>query len=134
MEVDSIAHVPISSLFLHSGCSELAKKHLFDLRYILIRGRPFPRMGALDPLCPERVYADGARYSPYSFPGSANDINVIWEHLLETSRTLGGSSGADHDNAACLYKTTREGDTSALVHCVMMYAHILDAPTQSQSI
>ena len=78
-EIDAIVHISISSLVLHIYCSELAKKHLFDLRFILIRGRPFPRMGAPDPLCPERGYADGA----YSFPGSANDVSVIWEHLLD---------------------------------------------------
>ena len=40
-------------------------------------------MDTLVPLSPERGYADGASYPPYSFPGSANDVSVICEHLLE---------------------------------------------------
>ena len=83
MEVDAIAHVPISTLFLHSDCSELTKKHLFDLRYLLLRGRAFLLMNTPVPLSPERNYADGARYPPYSFSGSANDVSVIWDHLLD---------------------------------------------------
>ena len=107
MEIDSIAHIPISTLFLHRGkqrrdCSELTKKHLFDFRYLLLRGRTFPLMNAPVPLSPERGYADGASYSSYSFLDSANDVSVVWEHLLDNLfRTLGGSSGADR---ACLYK------------------------------
>ena len=82
MEVDWIAYIPISTLFLHSDCSELTKKHLFDFRYLLLRERTFPLMNASVPLCPERGYADGASYPPYSIAGSANDVSVIWEHLL----------------------------------------------------
>ena len=44
------------------------------------------------------------------------------------TRTLGVSSGAVLDNAACLYKIICAGDTCDLVHCVMMYAHALVAP------
>ena len=83
MEVDFIAHVPMSTLFLHNDCSELTKKHLFDFRYLLLRGRTFPLMNAAVLLSPERAYADGAGYPPYSLPGSANNVSVIWEHLLD---------------------------------------------------
>ena len=81
MGVDAIVHIPISTLFLHSDCSELTKKHLFDFRYPLLRGRTFSLVNAAVPLSPERGYADGARYPPYYCPGSANDVSVIWEHL-----------------------------------------------------
>ena len=77
MEVDSIAHIPISTLLLHSGCSELTKKHLFDFRYLLLRERTFSLMNGSVLLSPERGDADGASYLLYSFPGSANDVSVI---------------------------------------------------------
>ena len=83
MEVDAIGRIPISTLFLPSDCSEVTKKHLFDFRYLLLRGRTSLLMNTLVPLSPERYYADGASYPPYSFPGSANDVGVIWEHLLD---------------------------------------------------
>ena len=83
MEVDAIAHIPIATLFLHSDCLKSMKKHLFDFRYLLLRKRIFSLMNAAVPLSPERGDADGARYRPYSFPGSANDVSEIWEHLLD---------------------------------------------------
>ena len=85
--------------------SDLTKKHLFDFRYLLLRGRTFPLMNAAVPLRPERDDTYRASYPPYYFPDLANDVGVIWNTCLITSRTLGGSSGADRDNAACLYKT-----------------------------
>ena len=78
MEVDSFVHIPISTLFLHNDCSELAKKHLFDFRYLLLRGPPFLLMNTPVPLSPERGYAVGASYPPYSFLDSANDVIFIW--------------------------------------------------------
>ena len=94
MKVDAIAHVPISTLLiLHSDCTQVTQKHLFDLRYFLLRGRTFSLMNALVPLSPERCYADRANYPLYSFPGSANDVSVTVNICLIT----GGSSGADCD-------------------------------------
>ena len=63
MEVNAIAHIPISTLFLHSDCSKLTKKHFFDFRYLLLRGRTFPLMNTLVPL----GFVDGASYPSYSF-------------------------------------------------------------------
>ena len=83
MEIDSIAHAPISTVFIHSDSTQLPKKHLFDLRYLLLRGRTFLLMNAAVPLCPERGDAYRISYLPYSFPGLANDVNVIGEHLLD---------------------------------------------------
>ena len=83
MEVDAIAHISVSSLFLPSDCLELTKKHLFDFRYLLLRGRTFPLMNAAVPLRPERGDTYRASYPPYYFPDLANDVSVIWEHLLD---------------------------------------------------
>ena len=83
MKVDFIAHVSITTLFLDSDYSQLAKKHLFDLRYLLLRGRTFSLMNTPVPLCPERSYANGASYPISSIPGSVNNVSVIWEHLLD---------------------------------------------------
>ena len=65
MKEDVIAHISISTLFLHSDCSELMKKHLFDFRYLLLHERTFSLMNTSILLCQERGYAYGA--------------SVIWE-------------------------------------------------------
>ena len=82
LEVDAIAHIRISTLFLHSDYLELTKKHLFDFRYLLLRGRTCPLMNASLLLSPERGDAYRASYPPYSFPGSANDVSVIGGTLV----------------------------------------------------
>ena len=75
MEADAIAHIPISTLlFLHSHCLELAKKHLFDFRYLLLHGRTFPRMITPVPLGSKRGYVDGASYPSYS-------VSKIYSHV-----------------------------------------------------
>ena len=82
MEDDAITHIPISTLFLHSGCTQLAKKHLFDIRYLFLRVRIFSLINASVPLSPaERCYVDGTSYISYYFPDSANDVSVIGETL-----------------------------------------------------
>ena len=63
-EIDAIAHVSISTLFLHSDCSELTNKHLFDFRYyLLLCGRTFSLTNTPIPLSRQRGYAVGARYN-----------------------------------------------------------------------
>ena len=78
MKVDAIAHVPISTLLiLHSDCTQVTQKHLFDLRYFLLRGRTFSLMNALVPLSPERGYEDGVIYPTYFGLDSVSDVSVI---------------------------------------------------------
>ena len=74
MKVDAIAHIPTVTLLLHSDCSELAKKNLFDFYYLLLRERTLSLMNILVPLGPERGYADGANYPPFSFSGSVKYV------------------------------------------------------------
>ena len=78
-----MAHILILTLLLHSDCSELATKHLFDFRYLLLRERTFSLMHTPILLSPKRGYADGASYPSNSIPGSANDVSVIGKHLLD---------------------------------------------------
>ena len=56
-------------------------------------------------LSPERGYADGAQYSPYDFPARSTMSALSGNTFLVSSHTLGGSSGADRDHAARMYKT-----------------------------
>ena len=70
MEVDAIAHVPISTLFLSSQTSVSSatpKKHLSNFYYLMLRGRAFTLMNASVLLSPERGYADGTSYPPILF-------------------------------------------------------------------
>ena len=83
-------------------------------------------MDPLLPLNPERGYADRTSYPPYYFSSPANDVSVVWEHELVSVRTLGDSSDAERDNAACLFKTIWADNNSNCVHCVMRHTQDLN--------
>ena len=100
MEVNAIAHIPISTLFL----LKLAKKHLFDFRYRLIRGRTFSLMNASTPLSPERRCADKASYPPFLFQARPTRSGNT---CLITACTLGGSSGSQPRQCGLFVRTCR---------------------------
>ena len=56
---------------------------MFDL---LASWTYFPAYESCGSAVPERGDAYRASYSPYYFPGSDNDVSVIWEDLLEITR------------------------------------------------
>ena len=96
---------PISTLFFYSDCTHLAKKHLFDLRYLLLCRRTFPLIDAAVPLVQSVVTQTEQAIHHILFQAGPTMSALSGNTCLVTLHILGDSPGADRDNAACLYKT-----------------------------